>query len=403
MTFIAKRSTSRTYMIGPVLDADGVAVTTCVVGNFKISKNGAAPAALDAGATLTHRHTGHYSIALVGSADLSTNGTAQVTIDDTVNSCKPLDIQIIDGVPYDAYFGSGATGLPNGIATTDETNYILELLSLSSVFGSLGGTGNDATHLHLNAAATSHADDELIGYLVVVKDATTSMKYVRRITDWVQSTNLATIDSALPFTPEAADTFFLLPAKEFQTGDSYALANGASGFVAIKSETATILADTNELQTDWANGGRLDLLIDGVKAKTDSLTFTVAGKVDANAQQFAGQTITAAAGVTIPASIASPTNITSASGVTVSALGNNVITTLSIADGAITDAKITVPAVSGVATGVLGMVVQTWRRFFKKATKSSTQIITYADDGTTPITTQTISSSGSDQTQGAGS
>jgi hypothetical protein len=271
MTFIAKRSTSRTYMIGPVLDADGVAVTTCVVGNFKISKNGAAPAALDAGATLTHRHTGHYSIALVGSADLSTNGTAQVTIDDTVNSCKPLDIQIIDGVPYDAYFGSGATGLPNGIATTDETNYILELLSLSSVFGSLGGTGNDATHLHLNAAATSHADDELIGYLVVVKDATTSMKYVRRITDWVQSTNLATIDSALPFTPEAADTFFLLPTKEFQTGDSYALANGASGFVAIKSETATILADTNELQTDWTNGGRLDLIIDAT-ATQSSLT-----------------------------------------------------------------------------------------------------------------------------------
>lgn len=94
-----------------------------------------------------------------------------------------------------------------------------------------------------------------------------------------------------------------------------------------------ILADTNELQTDWANGGRLDLLIDAIKAvtdalpdagalttiasnisailtdtgttldgkldaiagyidteiaaikaKTDSLTFTVAGQVDANIQ-----------------------------------------------------------------------------------------------------------------------
>lgn len=31
------------------------------------------------------------------------------------------------------------------------------------------------------------------------------------------------------------------------------------------------LADTNELQTDWANGGRLDLLIDGIKAITDLL------------------------------------------------------------------------------------------------------------------------------------
>lgn len=31
------------------------------------------------------------------------------------------------------------------------------------------------------------------------------------------------------------------------------------------------LADTNELQTDWVNGGRLDLLIDAIKAKTDLL------------------------------------------------------------------------------------------------------------------------------------
>lgn len=53
---------------------------------------------------------------------------------------------------------------------------------------------------------------------------------------------------------------------------------------------AAILADTNELQTDWANGGRLDLLLDAVKAKTDQLTFTIANKVDSaiiNAASFA--------------------------------------------------------------------------------------------------------------------
>lgn len=33
----------------------------------------------------------------------------------------------------------------------------------------------------------------------------------------------------------------------------------------------SILADTNELQTDWHDGGRLDLLIDGIKAVTDAL------------------------------------------------------------------------------------------------------------------------------------
>lgn len=37
------------------------------------------------------------------------------------------------------------------------------------------------------------------------------------------------------------------------------------------ADVAAIVADTNELQTDWANGGRLDLLIDAIKAETDKL------------------------------------------------------------------------------------------------------------------------------------
>lgn len=93
----------------------------------------------------------------------------------------------------------------------------------------------------------------------------------------------------------------------------------------ILADTNAILADTAELQTDWANGGRLDLIldtrasqvsvddlptnaelttalagaddamlaalavtdgkVDAVKAKTDGLTFTVAGAVDANIQR----------------------------------------------------------------------------------------------------------------------
>lgn len=61
----------------------------------------------------------------------------------------------------------------------------------------------------------------------------------------------------------------------------------------------------------------------------------------------------------------------------------------------------TISSVSGVATTMGGAVAQTWRRFFKKATKSATQIQTFADDGTTPITTQAISVSGDDETQGA--
>ncbi|MBC8460068.1 MAG: hypothetical protein H8D67_18930 [Deltaproteobacteria bacterium] len=48
-------------------------------------------------------------------------------------------------------------------------------------------------------------------------------------------------------------------------------ADVSTDIAAIKAETATIVADTNELQTDWVNGGRLDLLVDGIKAITDAL------------------------------------------------------------------------------------------------------------------------------------
>lgn len=47
----------------------------------------------------------------------------------------------------------------------------------------------------------------------------------------------------------------------------------------IKAETAAIVADTNELQTDWANGGRLDTILDA-RASQASVD-TIDGIVDA--------------------------------------------------------------------------------------------------------------------------
>jgi hypothetical protein len=85
------------------------------------------------------------------------------------------------------------------------------------------------------------------------------------------------------------------------------------------------------------------------------------------------------------------------------ALGVGVITTASIADGAITDVKFTVPTITAPATGVLGMIVQLWRWFFKRATMTSNQIKTYADDGTTVLTTQSVSDDGTTQDKGAAS
>jgi len=65
--------------------------------------------------------------------------------------------------------------------------------------------------------------------------------------------------------------------------------------------------------------------------------------------------------------------------------------------------SVSTTAPTGVASNFREMIVQLWRRFFKKATLTSTELKTYADDGTTPITTQSVSDDGTTQTQEAAS
>jgi len=110
--------------------------------------------------------------------------------------------------------------------------------------------------------------------------------------DWANIENPTTAVDLSGTDIQLADTVTTLTGHTAQTGDTYALANGAAGFTAIdtvvdgiqtdlsngtdglgaiKAETALIVADTNELQTDWVNGGRLDLLIDAIKLVTDAL------------------------------------------------------------------------------------------------------------------------------------
>ena len=88
------------------------------------------------------------------------------------------------------------------------------------------------------------------------------------------------------------------------TAATQTLAAGVTGFGAINTDVELILADTGELQTDWVNGGRLDLILDSIqtdttniefdtagnetklvniKAVTDQMAFTVANQIDANA------------------------------------------------------------------------------------------------------------------------
>lgn len=54
-----------------------------------------------------------------------------------------------------------------------------------------------------------------------------------------------------------------------------------------------------------------------------------------------------------------------------------------------------------LATTVRGILIQTWRRLFKKTTLTATEMKTYEDDDTTVVTTQTVSDDQTTETQGA--
>jgi hypothetical protein len=117
-----------------------------------------------------------------------------------------------------------------------------------------------------------------------------------------------------------------------QTGDTYALANGATGFTAI------------------------DTVVDAIKAKTDSLTFTVAGDVDCNIQSVGGaalSTSTAQIGVNVIQAAGTAWGsgaITAASiatgAIDADAIADNAIDAGAIASNAITDAKIATGAIT---------------------------------------------------------
>jgi hypothetical protein len=106
---IARQSTAKIVTVGPILDADGVAVTDSVIADLKLSKNGGAPAAFNGSATLTHRHTGYYSLSMTTS-DADTVGSGEVTCDDTVNTMPMKEFVVVEEAVYDAMFAASALG-----------------------------------------------------------------------------------------------------------------------------------------------------------------------------------------------------------------------------------------------------------------------------------------------------
>lgn len=136
-----------------------------------------------------------------------------------------------------------------------------------------------ASQTEFTLTAGSADDDAYNGAIVVVTDQSTStQKAFVPISDYVGSTKTVTLTAGPAFTIAIGDTV-----------DIIASASDAPTAAAIRAEIdsnstqlAAIVADTNELQTDWANGGRLDNILDAVLVDTNELQtdWTNNGRLD---------------------------------------------------------------------------------------------------------------------------
>lgn len=96
---LLKQSTAQTVVIGPILDADGVAVTTAVIGNVSLAKNGTAAALTTE--TLTHLANGYYTLALT-SSNTNTLGILAAFVNNTAMSMTVFRWNVIAAQVYDS-------------------------------------------------------------------------------------------------------------------------------------------------------------------------------------------------------------------------------------------------------------------------------------------------------------
>lgn len=99
-----------------------------------------------------------------------------------------------------------ATGMEAGAVANIQAGLVM-------ASGTIGDTGNDTTHLHLEGL--TFGDDEINKRLLVVRDVSESEYHSAWIEDWATTGDLATLQEALPFTPQNdTDLYWLLPIRQ---------------------------------------------------------------------------------------------------------------------------------------------------------------------------------------------
>lgn len=203
-----------------------------------------------------------------------------------------------------------------------------------------------------------------------------------------------------------------------QTGDTYALANGATGFAAINTDVELILADTGELQTNQGNW----LTATGFATPTNITSasgVSLAADQAVNATKLGGAAVTATTSVTFPAASTVATT-TGAVGSVTGAVGSVTGLTASNLDAAIsslnnlsaaqvnaemldvlqTDTFAELAGVPAATSSLKDKLTWVFMLARNQIEQTSTTQTVRADDTTTAVATATVSDSAGTATRG---
>lgn len=197
-------------------------------------------------------------------------------ISNRANNATLHDLLGIDDLPgYDLPLMTWAEEIVDGAAPT-AANAIQNLLYASlTVSGTVNDPGASGTTTTIPTDLTGYGDDIFNDQILKVVDGAQALA-IRAILDYNSTTGLITIDE--PLAAALADNvniqiipIHVHPTSQIADAVWDEASSGHTTAGTFGKLGADVLADTNELQTDLTNGGRLDLILDELTTNVDAV------------------------------------------------------------------------------------------------------------------------------------
>lgn len=279
-----KQSTAYTFRFGPFLDdGDGKTAETGLTiedSHIRVSKAGANFIDKAETSNSAHDEAGFYVVVLNAT---DTNAVGELQIACHISGALPVfkTFYVVEEAIYDAMFAASATL----ITKVDAIDTVVDAVKVVTDAISSNGSGLSAVpwnsswdaevQSEVNDALVALGLDHLVSASVAGSDVTDNSIVAKLVSkestaDWDDYVNTTESLQALRDRGDAAWT-------TGGGGSAPTVAEIRAEMDSNSTQLAAIVADTNELQTDWANGGRLDLIIDGILTDTAEIGSAGAG------------------------------------------------------------------------------------------------------------------------------